>query len=152
MRKDPYNLTALLAPAIQTLGCELAGIEFVTSGKHSVLRLYIDKPDGVTLDDCQAVSHQVSGILDVEDPIPGQYTLEVSSPGLDRILFDAKDFARFAGHRISVRNRVAIDGRRKFTGLLLGIEQDEVVVRIDDDTEILLPLDQIEQARLVPEL
>jgi ribosome maturation factor RimP len=152
MRKDPYNLTALVGPAVEALGCELVGIEYVPSGKHSVLRIYIDKDGGVTVDDCQSVSHQVSGILDVEDPIPGQYTLEVSSPGLDRLLFDAKDFERFAGHRVTIRNRVAIDGRRKFTGVLLGLEQDDVVIRIDDDTEILLPLDQVDQARLVPEI
>jgi ribosome maturation factor RimP len=152
MKRDPYNLKEMLEPAVNTLGCELVGIEYLPSGRHSVLRVYIDKDGGVTLEDCQSVSHQVSGILDVEDPIPGQYTLEVSSPGLDRLLFDAKDFERFAGHRVTIRNRVAIDGRRKFTGLLLGLENDDVVIRIDDDTEILLPLDQVEQARLVPDL
>lgn len=152
MNKDPYNLTELLGPAVEALGCELVGIEYLPSGKHSVLRLYIDKPEGVTLDDCQSVSHQVSGILDVEDPIAGQYTLEVSSPGLDRLLFTAKDFERFAGHRVTIRNRLPIDGRRKFSGILLGLEHDDVVIRIDDDTEILLPLDQIDQARLVPEI
>ncbi len=152
MRKDPYNLTALLGPAVTALGCELVGIEYLPSGKHSVLRIYIDREGGVTLDDCQSVSHQVSGILDVEDPIPGQFTLEVSSPGLDRLLFDAKDFERFAGHRVTIRNRLAIDGQRKFTGVLLGLEDDAVVIRIDDDTEVLLPLDQVDQARLVPEI
>jgi ribosome maturation factor RimP len=152
MRKDPYNLREMLEPAINGLGCELVGIEYLPSGKHSVLRLYIDKEGGVTLDDCTSVSHQVSGILDVEDPVPGQYLLEVSSPGLDRPLFEEKDFERFAGHRVKVRSRLAVDGQRKFTGLLQGVEEGNAVIRIDDDTEVLVPLDQIEQARLVPQI
>ena len=92
MRQDPFNLRDLLEPAVTALGCELVGIEYRPNGAQSLLRVYIDRPDGVTVDDCSAVSYQVSGLLDVEDPVPGHYTLEVSSPGLDRPLFQAHDF------------------------------------------------------------
>lgn len=151
MRKDPFGLRDLLEPAVRTLGYELVGIEYHPSGKHSVLRIYIDKDDGITLDDCTAVSHQVSGILDVEDPVPGQYTLEVSSPGLDRPLFQAADYDRFKGETVKLRTRLPIDGQRKFKGRLQGMQQDDVVIVDDAGNEVRLPLEQIEQARLVPE-
>ncbi|WJW76512.1 ribosome maturation factor RimP [Thiohalobacter sp. IOR34] len=150
MRKEPYNLRELLEPAVNALGCELVGIEYLPSGKHSVLRIYIDREDGVTLDDCQQVSYQVSGLLDVEDPVPGQYTLEVSSPGLDRPLFREADFERFAGQPVKIRMALPIEGQRKFTGLLQGVRQGQVILETEDGSEIGLPLDQIEQARLVP--
>lgn len=152
MRQDPFNLRALLEPAVTALGCELVGIEYVPSGKHSVLRLYIDKPDGVTVDDCSAVSYQVSGLLDVEDPIPGHYTLEVSSPGLDRPLFQAGDFERFAGREIKLRMRLPIEGQRNFRGLLQGLQAQQVVIEVQDGKRVNLPLDQVEQARLVPDV
>lgn len=151
MRKDPFKLRELLEPAVRALGYELVGIEYHPSGKHSVLRIYIDSEAGITLDDCTAVSHQVSGILDVEDPVPGQYSLEISSPGLDRPLFQAADYERFRGNRIKLRTRLPVGGQRKFTGLLQGLRQEDVVIIDDEGNEVCLPLDQIEQARLVPE-
>ncbi|RRQ20675.1 ribosome maturation factor RimP [Thiohalobacter thiocyanaticus] len=151
MRKDPFKLRELLEPAVRALGYELVGIEYHPSGKHSVLRIYIDQEEGITLDDCTAVSHQVSGILDVEDPVPGQYTLEISSPGLDRPLFQAADYERFRGQQVKLRLRLPVNGRRKFKGLLQGLRQDEVVIVDDEGNEVCLPLEQIEQARLVPE-
>ncbi len=152
MRQDPFNLRALLEPAVTALGCELVGIEYRASGKHSLLRVYIDKPEGVTVDDCSAVSYQVSGLLDVEDPVPGHYTLEVSSPGLDRPLFQARDFERFAGHEVKLRTRFPVDGQRNFKGLLQGLHEQQVVIEQQDGTRVSLPLDQVEQARLVPVL
>ena len=113
MPRESAELRKLLEPAVSALGFELVGVEFV-SGRRGLLRLYIDSEDGVTIDDCQAVSHQVSGLLDVEDPIQGQYSLEVSSPGLDRPLFRAADFERFAGHEVSLRLVAPVEGRRKF--------------------------------------
>lgn len=152
MRQDPFNLRDLLEPAVTALGCELVGIEYHPSGKHSLLRVYIDKPDGVTVDDCSAVSYQVSGLLDVEDPVPGHYTLEVSSPGLDRPLFQAHDFERFAGHEVKVRMRFPVAGQRNFRGLLQGLQEQQVVIQEQDGKRVSLPLEQIEQARLVPDI
>ena len=152
MRQDPFNLRDLLEPAVAALGCELVGVEYHPSGKHSLLRVYIDKPEGVTVDDCSAVSYQVSGLLDVEDPVPGQYTLEVSSPGLDRPLFQARDFERFAGQQVKLRTRFPIDGQRNFRGLLRGLHEQQVVIEEQDGKCVSLPLDQVEQARLVPDI
>lgn len=152
MRQDPFNLRDLLEPAVTALGCELVGVEYRPSGRQSLLRVYIDKPEGVTVDDCSAVSHQVSGLLDVEDPIPGQYTLEVSSPGLDRPLFQAQDFERFAGQQVKVRMRVPVEGQRNFRGCLRGLHEQQVVIEEQDGTCVSLPLDQVEQARLVPDI
>lgn len=152
MRKDPFNLRELLEPAVRALGYELVGIEYHPSGKHSVLRIYIDSEAGITLEDCTTVSHQVSGILDVEDTVPGQYSLEISSPGLDRPLFQAADYERFRGQRVKLRTRLPVDGQRKFKGLLQGLRQEDVVIVDDEGKEVCLPLDQIEQARLVPEI
>jgi ribosome maturation factor RimP len=139
----------MLGPSVQALGCELLGVQVARGRKHTVLRLYIDRPEGITLEDCERVSHQVSGILDVEDPIDGEYSLEVSSPGADRPLFDAEHFARFAGHLARIRMGVPVDGRRSVTGVLEGMDGEDVVVR-EGDAVWRLPLEQIAQARLVP--
>ncbi|MCK5383275.1 MAG: ribosome maturation factor RimP [Gammaproteobacteria bacterium] len=151
MKQDPLQLGDMLEPGITSMGYELVGVEFQTGGKGGgLLRIYIDSEEGISADDCQKVSYQVSGVLDVEDPIPGHYTLEISSPGLDRMLFRPKDFERFAGQLIKVRTAYPIEGQRKFKGRLVGMQGDNVVFE-QDDMEISLPFDQIEQARLVPE-
>jgi len=152
MRDDPFKLRDLLEPAVTAVGCESVGIEYLPSGKQSLLRVYIDKPDGVSVDDCSAVSYQVSGLLDVEDPVPGHYTLEVSSPGLDRPLFQARDFERIAGQQVKIRMRFPIEGQRNFRGLLQGLQEQQVVIEEQDGKRVNLPLDQVEQARLVPDL
>ena len=148
MPRESAELRKLLEPAVSALGFELVGVEFV-SGRRGLLRLYIDSEDGVTIDDCQAVSHQVSGLLDVEDPIQGQYSLEVSSPGLDRPLFRAADFERFAGHEVSLRLVAPVEGRRKFRGVLLGLRDGRVVVQVEEQ-ELVVELEEIEAAGLVP--
>ncbi|MDH3526612.1 MAG: ribosome maturation factor RimP [Gammaproteobacteria bacterium] len=149
--QDPLHIGELLKPAVQALGYEFVGVEY-RSGEHGggLLRVYIDNEQGITVDDCQTVSHQVSGLLDVEDPIPGNYTLEVSSPGLDRLLFRPGDYERFAGSLIKLRLGYPLEGRRKFKGRLRGIEDGNVVIE-QDGVDVSLPFDQIEQARLVPE-
>ncbi len=144
-------LEALLEPAVSRLGYELVGVELHGRGRGLVLRLYIDREGGVSLDDCQRVSRQVSGLLDVEDPIPGPYTLEVSSPGLDRPLFKEAHFRRFAGRKVRIRTDVPLEGRRNFRGVLRGVRGGEVIVEVDG-TEYALPMERIEQARLVPAL
>jgi ribosome maturation factor RimP len=151
MRLDPLNIGAMLEPAIRALGYELVGVEYQTGGKGgSLLRVFIDNEQGITADDCQKVSYQVSGVLDVEDPIPGRYTLEVSSPGLDRILFKPAEFERFAGQQVKLRTTSPIEGRRRFTGRIAGVQGRNVVIVLEGQ-EFSLPFDQIETARLVPE-
>jgi ribosome maturation factor RimP len=151
MKQDPLQLGALLEPAIEALGYQLVGVEYRSGGPGgALLRVYIDTEQGITADDCERVSYQVSGLLDVNDPIPGHYTLEVSSPGLDRLLFRREDFERFAGNLVKLRMAIPQEGRRKYQGRLLRLEDGNVVVDQDGE-EVILALDQIEQARLVPE-
>lgn len=143
------ELKALLQPVVEAMDCELWGLEYFSQGRHSTVRLYIDGPDGVSLEDCERVSRQVSSVLDVEDPITGEYSLEVSSPGMDRPLYTLEHFARFAGEQVAIRLRTAFDGRRKFTGLLNGVEADDVLVVVDE-TEYLLPIELIDKANIIP--
>ena len=142
---------SMFSPAVSGLGFELWGVEYIGQGKHSVLRLYIDSENGVTLDDCTEVSHQVSGILEVEDPIKGQYSLEVSSPGLDRPLFTTEQFARYVGSKVKVRLRQAVLGRRKFTAVIDAVEGDEIVLVDETGEAISVHMSDIEKANVEPE-
>jgi len=141
----------MFEPGIRALGFELVDVEYAADGGRNVLRIYIDSPAGITVDDCAKVSRQVSAVLDVEDPIPEQYVLEVSSPGLDRPLVKREDFERFAGQQVKVRMREAVTGRRNFKGTLVGVEGDAIVVHVDQE-RYSLPMAKIERARLVPQL
>lgn len=143
------TLQKLIEPAVAALGFELWGIEYSAQGKHSKLVVFIDHPDGVGVDNCADVSRQVSALLDVEDPIPGQYQLEVSSPGMDRPLFSLSHFERYAGHTIRLRLRAPFEGQRRFKGLLAGIDEDEVLLQFGEE-EYGFPIETIEQARVVP--
>ncbi len=125
---EKERLIVLLEPAIAAMGYELADID-VHLGRRGVLRLYIDRAGGVTVDDCQRVSEQVGALLDVEDPLPGSYTLEVSSPGFDRRLRTQAHFERFVGERVRIELRDAREGRRNFTGRLTGVESGVRVAR-----------------------
>lgn len=147
------GLRELLEPAVNLLGCELVAIEHVMRGGGSgqLLRIYIDREDGVTVNDCERVSHQVSGVLDVEDVISGSYVLEVSSPGLDRPLGTVRDFERFSGHAVRLRTDGPINGQRNFKGLLRGLRGSDVVLETEGG-EVTLPLDRVEKARLIPEV
>ncbi|MCF6324551.1 MAG: ribosome maturation factor RimP [Gammaproteobacteria bacterium] len=146
------QLEELLSPVVVSLGYEFVGMEYLPQGKHSLLRIYIDTPDGITVDDCSTVSHQVSGVLEVEDPINGHYVLEVSSPGLDRPLFKFADFERFSGHNVQIKLQIPLDGRRNYKGLLEGVQTDGQLVDVAIDDEIIsLPWDRIEKARLIAE-
>ena len=141
-------LYQLLEPAVKSLGFELWGIEFQSQGRHSTVCIYIESEKGINVDDCAAVSHQLSGILDVEDPISGEYTLEVSSPGLDRPLFSLEQCQRYVGEQLNIRMRIPFEGRRKFTGLLASIENDELMLQLDGH-EYLLPFEAIDKAHVV---
>lgn len=139
-------LETLLTPIVVDLGCELWACEYLIQGKHSLVRLYIDKPEGITLDDCEKVSREVSVLLDVQSPIASQYTLEVSSPGLDRPLCKKEHFQRYIGSLVLVKIKNPIDKRRKITGLLSAVDDATVVV----DT-VAIPMANIIKANLVSE-
>ena len=145
------ELAKLLEPTVEGLGYELIDIEVRLGGKGGLLRLFIDKPDGIDLDDCEQVSLAVSALLDVEDPVPGNYNLEVSSPGLDRKLTKVEHFQRFAGETVKVQMRFPIEGRRRFRGTLVTSDEDNIVVEVDGESHSL-PLKTIDTARLVPDV
>lgn len=151
MGRATDRLTTLIASAVQALGYELVGVEHQSQGKHTVVRVFIDSEHGITLEDCEQASHQISGVLEVEDPIRGQYNLEVSSPGLDRPLFTPEHYARFLGEKVKLRLRQPIEGRRKLAGRIEQVE--EGVIRITDDAgeTYKLTVDEIEKANLVPD-
>jgi len=144
------ELQRLLDPAIERLGYELTDLEVRLGDRGGLLRLTIDKPDGIDLDDCEKVSHAMSALLDVEDPVPGNYNLEVSSPGLDRKLTKTEHFQRFEGETLKVTMRLPIEGRRRFRGILLSSNEENIVVEVDGESHSL-PLTMIDTARLVPE-
>ena len=151
MASKEQKMQIMLEPTVEALGFELWGIEHISQGRHSVLRVYIDSENGIGVEDCAAVSQQVSAILDVEDPITGEYTLEVSSPGMDRLLFKLEQFTGYIGEQIELRLRTPFEGRRKFKGVLKGIEGEDVVVQVDDH-EYLLPYSAIDKARVEPRI
>ena len=152
MTRKEQELEALLAPTARALGCELWGLEYRPWGRgRSTLRVFIDSERGVTIDDCERVSAQVSALLDVENPIVDSYRLEVSSPGLDRTLFRREQYQASVGCRIDVRLTFPFAGRRRFAGLLAGVEGDDIVLRVEEESEeYLLPFDQIQRTRIVP--
>ncbi|MDO3386738.1 ribosome maturation factor RimP [Gilvimarinus sp. SDUM040013] len=150
MASKEEQLVALFAPTVEALECELWGVEYITGGPQKILRVYIDTDEGVSLEDCEKVSRQLSALMDVEDPIAGEYTLEVSSPGMDRPLFTLEQFRRFIGHVAAVKLRIAFDGRRKFKGSINAIEDSDVVLVVDNE-EYLLPIESIEKANIVPQ-
>lgn len=147
-------LIRLLEPEVTALGCELVELEFHPHRGGGLLRLYIDRTggaaDGVTVEDCEAVSRRVSSVLDLADPIPGGYTLEVSSPGLDRPLRTRAHFERFAGGRVKVESLVPRAGRRRWTGRLVAVGDSGVTLEVDGQP-VELALNEIKTARLVPE-
>jgi len=148
------RIAELIRPTVTALGVELWGVEHIVQGRHSVLRIFIDKEgDGVTIDDCERVSRQISGIFDVEDPIAGEYNLEVSSPGMDRPLFEREQFARYIGSIVAIRlgsplTVGELSGRRKFKGEILQVDEDALSIQIDDK-EVVLPFSAIDKANLV---
>lgn len=143
------KLTQMLTPAAESLGFEMVGVEFVRAGKHSILRLFIDHPDGISVENCADVSQQASAILDVEDPINTEYNLEVSSPGMDRPLFKAAHYAAIVGQMVSVRLRMPLNDRRNFKGTLVSCDNDNIVVEVDGQSYTLAVMN-IEKGNLVP--
>lgn len=148
MSKRTEQLKELLAPVIEDLGFTLWGVQYL-QGRDAVLRLFIDKEQGITVDDCVRVSHEVSGILDVEDPIPGEYSLEVSSPGMDRPIFELAQFERYIGEDVQIKLLAPLAGKRKMTATLVAIDGDTLVVMLNGDT-LRVPYSQVDRARLEP--
>ena len=144
------NLIGLLEPAIEALGYELSDLELNLGHGHGLIRLFIDGTNGITLDDCEQVSRQVSGILDVEDPIASDYNLEVSSPGADRKLVKPAHFDRFAGNEVKVKLKRLVEGRRRIKGQLLGRDERMIQVRMDNK-DLSIALEDVEVARIVPD-
>jgi ribosome maturation factor RimP len=143
------KLTEMLSAPVEALGFELMGVEFIRAGKHSTLRVYIDHPDGITVDHCADVSRQASAVLDVEDPITTEYNLEVSSPGMDRPLFKEQHYIECIGEVVSVRIRIPQNDRRNFKGKLLSCENGNMTLEIDGQNHVLV-ISNIEEGNLVP--
>jgi ribosome maturation factor RimP len=156
MTDKATEIATLLAPTVQTLGLELLGVEYLPAPGGALLRLYIDVPADaseertVGIEDCEATSREVSAQLDVADPISGHYTLEVSSPGVDRPLFTAAQFARFMGETAKVTLKVPQDGRRRLQGAITAVDGDAITFDVDG-TAFVVAADNIEKARLVPD-
>ncbi len=174
MNRRERQIEELIEPAVAALGCRVWGVSYLAQGKHSVLRIFIEKESvaevdsavdasvdasvdapgeesqaGITIDDCERVSRQVGELLDVEEAINGEYTLEVSSPGLDRELFHPEQYARVIGEKLDVRLSYPFEGRKKFVGHLVGVEDNEAIIQINGE-EFLLPIETIQKARVVP--
>jgi ribosome maturation factor RimP len=144
------KLITLAEPLLGRLGYELVELEYAPGRSQAVLRFFIDRPEGVGLEDCERVSHELSALLDIEDPLPTAYRLEVSSPGLDRVLRTRAHFERFVGARIWVELSSAREGRRRYTGVLVALSGDAIDLSVDG-TIVRLPLQEIAQARLAPQ-
>ncbi|MFN0001909.1 MAG: ribosome maturation factor RimP [Pseudohongiellaceae bacterium] len=138
----------LIEPVVLALGLQLWGIEYLGQGRHSLLRIYLDKQNGINIDDCAEASRQISSLLDVEDPIASEYTLEVSSPGLDRILFTLLQFQEYIGSQVKVRLTESLAGRRNYSGLIKQIKDGEIVLS-DGSNEVVFPYELVEKANIV---
>lgn len=150
MKQAPEHLLKLIEPIVEGLGYECVGVEYNPHPQHGMLRVYIDSEQGILVDDCSKVSHQISGVLDVEDPISGNYQLEVSSPGADRPFFKLEQFKSFIGSSITVNLFRPIDQRRKITGVIESVEEDSVVLQ-EGSHSFNIPFKAMSKARLVPE-
>lgn len=172
MASKKQQLEDMIRPVVEGLGFECWGIEYLSQGRNSTLRVYIERSvesveeesapevtlgedgkereSGVELRDCEKVSRQLSAVLDVEDPISGDYTLEVSSPGMDRGLYALEHYERFKGYQVALKLRMPFEGRRKFNGLLKGTEGNDVILQVEQE-EYLLPIEGIEKANIVPQ-
>ncbi|EKD70046.1 MAG: hypothetical protein ACD_46C00661G0003 [uncultured bacterium] len=153
MRKIDLALQERLATLISSMGYELVGCELSPQGRNMIFRIFIDKENGVTLDDCSTVSHQVSAMLDVEDPFTGRYSLEISSPGIDRPLFELKHYQKYIGSAVRIKLKAAILQRKQYKGRLLRVEGDNIVILVNEtDQEVSLPFSAIEKANVIGEV
>ncbi len=150
MKQAPEHLVDLIEPIVEGLGYECVGIEYSPHPTNGMLRIYIDSENGILVEDCSKVSHQLSGMLDVEDPIQGEYHLEISSPGADRPLFKLAQFQQFIGSTVTINLFTPVEKRRKITGLIQAVEGDNVVLQ-EGEKLFHVPFQAMSKARLVPE-
>ena len=143
------KLIALIEPVLAQLGYELVELEYAAGRTNAVVRIFIDQPAGISVDDCERVSRDVAALLDVDDPIPTAYTLEVSSPGFDRVLRTPGHFERFVGERIFVELQAPRAGRKRYTGILRTVSAAGIEVEVDKQT-VDVPFGEIAKARLAP--
>jgi len=148
MKQVVSSLRDLIAPVVEALGYEFVGCELQQHRRNSLLRIYIDGPNGITVEDCSKVSRQISAMLDVEDPIRGEYTLEVSSPGIERPLFEIAHFEKYTGNQVKIRLQSPIGDRRNLVGTLLKVEGTQIHLRMDTE-ELVVPFSDIEKAKLI---
>ena len=149
MKNKELQIEELIVPTVEALGAYVWGVEYLNQGRKSLLRIFVEREEGVSVDLCAEVSRHVSDLLDVEEIMPSAYTLEVSSPGIDRLLFKSEQYAAHVGERLDVRLRFPFEGRKKIVGTLAGLEKNTVVLQVGED-EYLLPLENVQKARLVP--
>ncbi|MEI7838967.1 MAG: ribosome maturation factor RimP [Methylococcaceae bacterium] len=150
MKQAPEHLLALIEPVVEGLGYDCVGVEYNPHPKNGLLRIYIDHANGILVEDCTKVSHQVSGVLDVEDPISDNYSLEVSSPGEDRPFYKISQFSQYMGSTVMVHLFSPVNGRRKITGKIVLVEDD--VITLEENEELLpIPFAAMSKARLVPD-
>ncbi len=151
MKQAPEHLVNLIEPIVEGLGYECVGIDYNPHPKHGCLRIYIDSENGILVEDCTKVSHQISGILDVEDPIPGNYQLEISSPGEDRPFFKISQFERYIGSTVLVNLFKPIENRRKIKGSIEGVAGDFITLK-EEGQIYEVPFSAMSKARLVPDI
>lgn len=148
MRND---IVELVKPSIEALGYEFWGLELSGSSKRkSLLRIYIDHEQGISVEDCEKVSRQLSRVLDVENPIHGEYMLEISSPGIDRALFYKEQYPAYCGEKLSIRTQLPIDGQRNFKGVLVKAFDDKILL-LEDDKEVSIDFSNIQKAHIIVE-
>ena len=142
------TIRKIVEPVVAALGFQLWGIEYLGQGRHTLLRVYLDKEGGINIEDCAEASRHISSILDVEDPISSEYTLEVSSPGLDRTLFTLEQMQAYVGSTLKLRLTENFEGRRNYGGVLKAVVNDEVVL-VADGKELVFPYALVEKASIV---
>lgn len=150
MQHRPSKEWQLLQPVVEAMGYEFVGCERLKHDRQQILRVYIDTPQGADIDDCEKVSHQISGVLDVEDPLNSRYILEVSSPGIDRPLFKIEDFERWIGETVKLKLAVAVNNRRNFRGIVIATDDRSIVLDVDQQ-QYTIPFTSIDKAKLVPD-
>ena len=150
LNRKETQIEALLTPVAEMEGCEIWGVEYLAQGRHSKLRVFIESDEGVSVEHCERVSRRAGDVLEVEEVFSGAYTLEVSSPGMDRILFKPEQYQSCIGAEIEVRLNYPVDGTKRITGVLIGLEDGDAIVRVEQD-EYLLPLENVQRTRIVPQ-
>lgn len=149
MNRREREIEELISDTVASLDCVVWGVEYNPSNKRAAMRIYIDREDGISIEHCEAVSRHVSDLLDVADIVSDAYRLEVSSPGFDRVLFKPEHYEQYVGSQVDIRLNVPFENRRRFLGVLAGVEDGQAIVQVDDE-EFVLPIEGIQRARIVP--